>query len=49
MSILSFFIGFWIGGIFGIFIMCLFQMSGKSATQEKFEQSMKNSVKGDPE
>lgn len=49
MSGLLFFIGLWLGGIFGVFIMCLFQISGKSAAEEEAEQHQKHSVKGDLE
>lgn len=34
MSLLLFFIGLWLGGISGIFTMCLFQISGKCAKKE---------------
>ena len=34
MPILIFFIGLWIGGLVGVFTMCLFQISGKN---DKFE------------
>ena len=49
MSGLLFFIGLWLGGIFGVFIMCLFQISGKSAVAEEAEQRQKHSSKGDLE
>ena len=35
MSLLLFFIGLWLGGIIGIFTMCLFQISGKCAEKEE--------------
>ena len=37
MSLLLFFIGLWLGGIVGVFTMCLFQVSGKSAEKEASE------------
>lgn len=46
MSILLFFIGLCLGGLFGIFIMCLFQVSGKSAAREESEQRGIKEVKG---
>jgi len=46
MSILLFFIGLWLGGLFGVFIMCLLQISGKSAAHEESEQSGIKEVKG---
>ena len=36
MSILLFFIGLWLGGIIGVFTMCLFQISGKGAEKEGY-------------
>lgn len=42
MSVLLFFVGFWIGGIIGVFIMCLFQVSGSCENQENFEDCSSN-------
>ena len=36
MSLLLFFIGLWLGGIIGVFTMCLFQISGKGAEKEGY-------------
>ena len=36
MSILLFFIGLWLGGIIGVFTLCLFQISGKGAEKEGY-------------
>ena len=49
MSLLLFFIGLWVGGLGGIFTMCLFQISGKSAENEITEPSFKSSREGDLE
>jgi len=37
---LLFFIGLWLGGIIGIFTMCLFQISGKCAEKEDIEHCL---------
>ena len=49
MSLLLFFIGLWVGGLVGVFTMCLFQISGKSAKNECPEPSFKSSREGDLE
>ena len=36
MSLLLFFIGLWLGGIIGVFTLCLFQISGKGAEKEGY-------------
>ena len=40
MSLLLFFIGLWLGGIVGVFTMCLFQISGKYAEKEDNERCL---------
>ena len=40
MSLLLFFIRLWLGGIIGIFTMCLFQISGKCAEKEDIEHCL---------
>ena len=40
MSILLFFIGLWLGGIIGVFTMCLFQISGKGAEKEGYRSCL---------
>ena len=49
MSLLIFFIGLWLGGIIGIFTMCLFQISGKCAEKEHPEHCLYNRGEGDLE
>jgi len=49
MSLLLFFIGLWIGGLVGVFIMCLFQISGKCAEKEDSECYSLNGGEGDLE
>lgn len=49
MSVLCFFIGLWLGGIIGIFTMCLFQVSGKCAEKEGQEGCLYGREEGDLE
>ncbi len=49
MSLLLFFIGLWVGGIVGVFTMCLFQFSGKLAENEQRELYLDNREEGDLE
>jgi len=49
MSLLLFFVGLWIGGLVGVFTMCLFQVSGESAEKEDSEHCFMNSGEGDLE
>lgn len=49
MSLLIFFIGLWIGALFGVFIMCLFQISGKCAENERSRLYLKSREEGDLE
>lgn len=49
MSLLLFFIGLWIGGLIGVFTMCLFQISGKIAEKEQGSLCLSNRVEGDLE
>ena len=46
MSLLIFFIGLWIGALFGVFIMCLFQISGKCAENERSRLYLKSREEG---
>ena len=51
MSLLLFFIGLWLGGIIGVFTLCLFQISGKGAEKEGYgscllcEEDIKSNVR----
>ena len=47
MSLLLFFIGLWIGGLIGVFTMCLFQFSGKLAEKEQASLYLSNREEGD--
>lgn len=49
MSWLLFFIGLWICGLFGVFTMCLFQISGKCAEKEPTSLYFSNREEGDLE
>ena len=49
MSVLCFFIGLWLGGIIGVFSMCLFQISGKCAENEVQDVCLYNRGEGDLE
>ena len=49
MSLLLFFIGLWLGGLFGVFTMCLFQISGKRAEKEQASLYFSNREEGDLE
>ena len=49
MSILLFFIGLWLGGIIGVFTMCMFQLFGKNDKLETLNLSPKNNGEGDLE
>ena len=49
MSWLLFFIGLWLGGLFSVFTMCLFQISGKCAEKEPTSLYFSNREEGDLE
>ena len=49
MSLLIFFIGLWIGALFGVFIMCLFQISRTCAENERSRLYLKSREEGDLE
>lgn len=49
MSLLLFFIGLWLGGLVGVFAMCLFQISGKCAENECGRLYLKSREEGDLE
>lgn len=49
MSLILFFAGLWLGGTIGVFAMCLFQISSKSAEFENIESSFKSRREGDLE
>ena len=49
MSLLIFFIGLWIGALIGIFTMCLFQISGKCAENERARLYLESREEGDLE
>ena len=38
MSLLFFGIGVMVGGVIGIFTMCMFTISGRESTREEYEQ-----------
>ena len=46
MSLLLFFVGLWIGGLIGVFTMCLFQFSGKIAEKEQVSLYLSNREEG---
>lgn len=47
MSLLLFLCGLWLGGLAGVFTMCLFQISGKCSEKEDSENCFLNSGEGD--
>lgn len=47
MSLLLFFVGLWLGGLVGVFTMCLFQVSRKCAEKEDTEHCFLNGGEGD--
>lgn len=49
MSLLLFFAGLWLGGVIGVFTMCLFQISGKCEEKEVSERCLYNKGEGDLE
>lgn len=49
MSILLFFIGLWVGGLIGVFTMCVFQLTGKIEESEGAQQCLMNKAEGDLE
>lgn len=49
MSLLLFFIGLWLGGLVGVFSMCLFQITGKCAENERARLYLKSREEGDLE
>ena len=49
MSLLLFIGGLWIGGVIGIFTMCLFQLSSKCAENEQVNPYLKSREEGDLE
>ena len=49
MSLVLFFAGLWLGGIIGVFTMCLFQISGKCAENERARLYLKSREEGDLE
>lgn len=49
MSVLMFFIGLWVGGIVGIFTMCLFQISKDSDDEKETFGVSEKMPKGDLE
>ena len=49
MSLLLFFIGLWLGGLVGVFAMCLFQIPGKCAENERARLYLKSREEGDLE
>ena len=46
MSLVLFFAGLWLGGLLGVFTMCLFQVSGKHREKEDAENYSLNSGEG---
>jgi len=49
MSLVLFFAGLWLGGIIGVFTMCLFQISGKCAEKEEAQHCLYSRREGDLE
>lgn len=47
MSLVLFFAGLWLGGIVGVFTMCLFQISGKCTEKEVSENCFYGREEGD--
>lgn len=47
MSLIMFFVGLWLGGIIGIVVMCILQLSGKESEREWKEKCLNKCSKGD--